>query len=76
MYSNSKEKYSQNKRKNKQKTIQYSFDEIIFQPELFLQILENSFNNQKNFINYIKTKKVFQIKNQFNQQNNYSISSL
>ena len=55
MYSNNKEKYFQNKRKNKQKTIQYSFDEIIYQPELFLQILENSFNNQKNFINYIKT---------------------
>ena len=55
MYSNNKEKYFLNKRKNKQKTIQYSFDEIIYQPELFLQILENSFNNQKNFINYIKT---------------------
>ena len=48
-------KYKQkNKRNNNQAQKQYSLDQIIFQPQILLELLESSLNNQKNFILFIK----------------------
>ena len=48
-------KYKQkNKRNNNQAKKQYSLDQIIFQPQIILELLESSLNNQKNFILFIK----------------------
>ena len=48
-------KYKQkNKRNNNQAKKQYSLDQIIFQPQILLELLESSLNNQKNFILFIK----------------------
>ena len=49
-----KKNKSKSKKNNSQFKNQYSFDEIIFEPHLLLEILQNSLNNQKNFILYIK----------------------
>ena len=54
MYPNNKEKFLKNKRSNNQKKYNYSFKEILYQPELLLQLLQSSLNEQKNFINFIK----------------------
>jgi len=54
MYSNNKEIFPKFKRKKKQNKNYYTFDELINQPQLILQILESSLTNQKNFIIFIK----------------------
>ena len=74
MYSNNKEIFSKNKRKKKQNKNYYTFDELIIQPQLILQILESSLTNQKNFIIFIKnnfegfpnTKSIKNLKKIFN----------
>lgn len=74
MYSNNKEIFTKNKRRKKQNKNYYTFDELIIQPQLILQILESSLTNQKNFIIFIKnnfegfpnTKSIKNIKKIFN----------
>ena len=46
-----KQKY---KRNNSQLKKQFSFDEIIFQPQILLELLQYSLKNQKSFILFIK----------------------
>ena len=52
MYSNKKEIFSKNKRKKKQNKNYFTFDELIIQPQLILQILESSLTNQKIYYIY------------------------
>ena len=58
MESFNKKNKSKSKKNNSQFKNQYSFDEIIFEPHLLLEILQNSLNNQKNFILFIKNNTI------------------
>ena len=55
MYPNKKEIFTKNKKKYNRNGNYTSFNEIIYQPELMLSILESSLNYQKNFIIFIKS---------------------
>ena len=54
MESYNKNYKQKNKRNNNQAKKQYSFDQIIFQPQILFELLESSLSNQKNFILFIK----------------------